>query len=76
MFSRVWSFVTLKSIRRVSKIVHLPKSMNFGTVISNTLRVITLKSIRRVAKIGHLKPENAPNALPMQVWSMGSPLKS
>ena len=76
MFSRVWSFSTLKSIRRVSKIVHLPKSMNFGTVISNTLRVITLKSIRRNAKIGHLKPENAPNALPMQVWSIRSLLKS
>ena len=76
MFSLLSSFSTLKSIRRVWKIVHLPKSMNFRTVISNTLRVITQKSIRRVAKIGHLKPENAPNALPMQVWSMSSLLKS
>ena len=76
MFSRVWSFGTLKSIRRVSKIVHLPKSMNFRTVISNTLERGYPKSIRRVAKIGLLKPENAPNALPMQVWSMSSLLKS
>ena len=49
--------------------------MNFRTVISNTLERGYPKSIRRVAKIGHLKPENAPNALPMQVWSMGSPLE-
>ena len=76
MFSLLSSFSTLKSIRRVSKIVHLPKSMNFRTVISNTWSVSTLKSIRRSAKIGHLKPENAPNALPMQVWSIRTLLKS
>ena len=76
MFSRDSSFGTLKSIRRVSKIVHFPNSSSFFSVISNTLSVSTLKTIRRRPQIGHLKSRRSPIIMPMQVWSIRSLLKS
>ena len=76
MFSMVSSVGTPKSIRRVSKIVHLPKSMNFFIVISNTLSVSTLKNIRRRAKIGHLKSRRSFRVMFSTVLSFRTLLKS
>ena len=76
MFSRVSSFSTLKSIRRVSKIVHLPTWCNFRITFSNTLSFSTLKTIRRRAKIGHLKSRRSVFVMFSTVLSMRSLLKS
>ena len=76
IISMVSSVGTPKSIRRVSKIVHLPKSMIFFIVISNTLSVVTLKSIRRSAKIGHLKSRRWFYVMFSTVWSFVTLLES
>ena len=76
IISMVSSVGTPKSIRRVSKIVHLPNSIIFFIVISNTLSVITLKSIRRSAKIGHLKSRRWFYVMFSTVWSFVTLLKS
>ena len=69
-FSMVWSVSTLKGCRRMTKIVHLPKSMQFGAVISSTWSVGTLKSIRRKPKVEHLETGSRFKLMFSVVWSV------